>query len=56
MWKLLLTTAALMALTAGEGFGADLPRTVMKAPPAPFPVTSWTGCYVAGGGYGFWKE
>jgi outer membrane immunogenic protein len=57
MRKLLLTTAALVALTAGEGFGADLPRSVMKAPPAPLPVTSWSGCYVAGGGgYGFWNQ
>jgi len=57
MRKLLLTTAAVVALTAGEGFGADLPRPVMKAPPAPMPVTNWTGCYVAGGGgYGFWNQ
>jgi outer membrane immunogenic protein len=56
MRKLLLTTAALVALTAGEGFGADIPRPVMKAP-AVQPVTSWTGCYVAGGGgYGFWNQ
>lgn len=53
MRKLLLTTAALVALTAGQGFGADLQRPVMKVPPAPLPVASWTGCYVgAGGGYG----
>jgi outer membrane immunogenic protein len=57
MRKVLLKTAALAALMAGEGYGADLPRAVMKAPPAPLPFTSWTGCYVAGGGgYGFWNE
>jgi outer membrane immunogenic protein len=57
MRKLLLTTAALLALTAGEGFGADISRPVMKAPPAPLPVSSWSGCYVAGGGgYGFWNQ
>jgi outer membrane immunogenic protein len=56
MRKLLVTTAALVALTAGEGYGADLPRSVMKAP-APLPFTNWTGCYVAGGGgYGFWNQ
>jgi len=57
MRKLLLTAAALVALTAGEGFGADLQRPVMKAPPMSLPVTSWTGCYVAGGGgYGLWNQ
>ena len=55
--KLILTTAALVALTAGEGFGADLPRPILKAPPVPLPVASWSGCYVAGGGgYGFWNQ
>src|SRR5215813_10898357 len=57
MRKLFITTAALVALTAGEGFGADLPRPVMKAPPAALPVASWSGCYVAGGGgYGHWNQ
>jgi len=56
MRKSLLMTTALLTLMAGEGFGADLSRPVMKAPPAPLPVTSWSGCYVAGGGgYGFWN-
>jgi len=55
MRKLLLTTTALMVM-AGEGFGADITRPVLKAPPAPLPVASWSGCYVAGGGgYGFWN-
>src|SRR5215831_12629429 len=57
MRKLFIATAALVALTASEGFGADLPRPVMKAPPAALPVTSWSGCYVAGGGgYGLWNQ
>src|SRR5215831_75521 len=57
MRKLFITTAALVALTASEGFGADLPRPVMKAPPAALPVTSWSGCNVAGGGgYGLWNQ
>src|SRR5262249_44703009 len=56
MRRLLLTTVAVMMLTAGQGFAADLPRAVMKAPPAA-PVTNWSGCYVAGGGgYGFWNQ
>src|SRR5262249_17797314 len=55
MRKLLLTTTALMVM-AGEGFGADITRPVLKAPPAAVPVASWSGCYVAGGGgYGFWN-
>jgi hypothetical protein len=29
----------------------------LKAPPAPTPVTGWTGCYLgAGGGYGMWNQ
>jgi outer membrane immunogenic protein len=57
MRKLLLTTAALVALTAGEGFGADISRPVLKAPPAPMQFTNWSGCHVAGGGgYGFWNQ
>jgi outer membrane immunogenic protein len=57
MRKLFLTTTALVALMASEGFGADLPRSVVKAPPAALAVTNWTGCYVAGGaGYGFWNQ
>src|SRR5215471_8441428 len=57
MRKLFIATAALVALTPGEGFGADLPRPVMKAPPTALTVTSWSGCYVAGGGgYGLWNQ
>jgi outer membrane immunogenic protein len=46
MRKLLLMTAALVALTAGEGFGADLQRPIMKAPIAVAP--SWAGFYIGG--------
>jgi|SoiMethySBSTD1v2_1073268.scaffolds.fasta_scaffold89429_2 outer membrane immunogenic protein len=57
MRKLLFMTAALVALTAGEGFGADISRPVYKAPSAPMQYTNWSGCYVAaGGGYGFWNQ
>jgi outer membrane immunogenic protein len=57
MRRLFLMTAAVVALTAGEGFGADISRPVLKAPPAPMPYTNWSGCYVAGGGgYGFWNQ
>jgi len=56
MRKMFLTTTAIVALMAGEGYGADISRPVLKAPPA-LPITNWTGCYVAGGGgYGFWNE
>jgi outer membrane immunogenic protein len=46
MRKLLLTTAAFVALTAGEGLAADLQRPVMKAPIEMAP--SWAGFYVGG--------
>jgi outer membrane immunogenic protein len=49
MVKLLLASAALVALTIGPAMSADMP---LKAPVvAPPPAFSWTGCYfgVAGG-------
>jgi outer membrane immunogenic protein len=46
MRKLCLTTTALMALTAGEGFGADLRAPVYKAPIEMAP--SWAGRYIGG--------
>ena len=40
----------LIAAPLSVAFAADMP---LKAPPAPAPVASWTGCYVsAGWGYG----
>lgn len=40
----------------GSAFAADMaPRTYAKAP-APAPVTSWTGCWISGGGgYGLFR-
>ena len=57
MRKLLLVTAALVAL-AGPATAADLPaRPVYKAPPAPPPVQfSWTGCSVGGHVGGLWAR
>src|SRR3954453_20927735 len=46
MRKLLLTTAVLVALMAGEGFGADLRAPVYKAPTAVPPVFDWSGFYI----------
>jgi outer membrane immunogenic protein len=46
MRKLLLTTAALVALAAGESFGADLRAPVYKAPAEMAP--SWAGFYIGG--------
>src|SRR5258707_14969500 len=46
MRRLLLTTAALMALMVGEGFGADLRAPVYKAPIEAAP--SWAGFYIGG--------
>src|SRR5215212_6476923 len=56
--KRILVAAALVALTAGPAFSADLRAPAYKAPPPPLaPVYSWTGCYVGGGGgYGMWNQ
>ncbi len=56
MRKQLLTSAAVLAVSAGAAFASDLP-THKGPPPAPIPapVFSWTGCYVglhAGGDFG----
>jgi outer membrane immunogenic protein len=57
MKKLLIATAAAVALaTAGTAGAADLP---VKAPPMAAPVVTytWTGCYLSGGvGYGMWNQ
>jgi len=43
-----LSGAAILALTASQGFAADLqPRAPVKAPVAPVQFT-WTGCFVGG--------
>jgi len=59
MTKLLLTTAALIAITmSGAASAADLPTPApaYKAPPPPR-AYSWTGCYLGGGGgYGMWTQ
>jgi outer membrane immunogenic protein len=58
MKMVLLAVGALIGGIAGNSaHAADMPRPVLKAPPAPLPVASWSGCYVAGGGgYGFWNQ
>ena len=55
MKKVLLALTAVAAMT-GSAFAADMaPRTYAKAP-APAPVTSWTGCWISGGGgYGLFR-
>jgi outer membrane immunogenic protein len=57
MNKLFVAVGALAGLAAmTSARAADLP---LKAPPAPAPapVMSWTGCYLAGGvGYGMWSQ
>jgi len=37
-----IVAAALLSLIGAPALAADLP---MKAPPAPPPILSWTGCY-----------
>jgi outer membrane immunogenic protein len=52
MKKLVLALTALAAIT-GSASAADLAaRPYTKAPAPVVPVTSWTGCYVGGGGGG----
>lgn len=56
MKQLLLGTVVAAAMI-GPALAADMRAPVMKAPPAPVAITSWTGCYVAGGGgYGMWNQ
>jgi outer membrane immunogenic protein len=58
MKRLLLSSLAALALSAGSSaFAADL-RMPVKAPYAPPPpAITWTGCYVDGGiGYGMWNQ
>lgn len=53
MKNLLLAITGLVAIS-GTAYAADMP---MKAPMAPAPVVSWTGCYLDGGaGYGMWNQ
>jgi len=53
----LLLAVAAFAFTHGSPAGAaDVPRPVLKAPPAASPTYSWTGLYVGGGlGYGMFN-
>jgi outer membrane immunogenic protein len=59
MKRSLLAALAIVALTSGSAFAADLPAPapVYKAPPVAAPVANWTGCYISGGGgYGLMSE
>ncbi len=47
MRKLLLTTTALVALSGGAAFAADLPSKAAPMVPA-IPYANWTGPYIAG--------
>jgi outer membrane immunogenic protein len=54
MKKILIATIAAVAMS-GAASAADM-RMPLKAPPMPAPATSWTGCYLAGGGgYGLYN-
>jgi outer membrane immunogenic protein len=58
--RTLLMAAAAAGLTLSMGavaHAADAPALPVKAPPAPPPAYSWTGCYAGvGGGYGMYNE
>jgi outer membrane immunogenic protein len=52
MKKIVVALSALAAFT-GSAIAADMaPRSYSKAAPMPVAMTSWTGCYVGGGGGG----
>src|ERR1700760_3108276 len=52
MKKIILSIAAVAAMTAAAS-AADLPaRTYTKAPPPPMVAPNWTGFYIFGGGGG----
>ncbi len=57
MRRLLIASAAALALSATSAFAADLGIPYYKSPPPPPPPVSWTGCYIDGGfGYGMWNQ
>ena len=53
MRKILLGAAGLVALTV-PAICADMRAPLYKAPPAPAPLWSWTGCYIGGHAGGVW--
>jgi outer membrane immunogenic protein len=56
MRNLVVVSLATFALASSSAFAADMSMP-LKAPPAPPPAVSWTGCYVDGGaGYGLWNQ
>ena len=57
MRKHLLTSAALLALSAGAAFASDLPTHKAPPPPPPPAPFSWTGFFVGvEGGFGWGEE
>jgi outer membrane immunogenic protein len=56
MNKFLIATAVTASL-AGSAYAADLPMKAAPMAPAPVVVSSWTGCYLGGGGgYGLYNQ
>jgi outer membrane immunogenic protein len=56
MRKILIATVAAVAMTSGAASAADMAMPV-KAPMAPPPAYTWTGCYIdGGGGFGMWNQ
>jgi outer membrane immunogenic protein len=53
MKRILLSGMALAAMAVGPAFGANMP---LKAPMAPAPTFSWTGCYIGGHAGGAWAR
>jgi outer membrane immunogenic protein len=57
MKKILFAGIAASALLVGPALAADMAVKAPRVAPPPAPVTSWTGCYInGGGGYGMWNQ
>src|SRR5206468_6342359 len=48
MKKILYASLAIAALVASPALAADMRAPVVKAPPMPAPIYTWTGCYIGG--------
>ena len=56
MKKIFLATSALVILSVGSAYAADLRPAPRPAPPPPPPVANWTGFYIGGNLGGAWAR
>lgn len=56
MKSALIASVTAVVLSTGSALAAEM-ALPLKAPPAPAPAYTWTGCYIdAGAGYGLWNQ